>query len=339
MWKRKPIGPCALITPWNFPLNLVAHKIAPALACGCPFVLKPASATPIGALLLGEMLAETDLPDGAFSILPMKSSDAAALVEDDRIKKLSFTGSPEVGWKLRERAGFKQVTLELGGNAAVIVERDADIDDAVARCVFGGYYQSGQSCVSVQRILVHESVYEAFRTKFVAAVRELKFGDPRLEDTYIGPIVSEKEASRIEQSIRQAVERGAKLLCGGKRQGVMVEPTVLEDVPESATAWCQEIFGPVTAIASYQAFDKAIARVNVSEFGLQAGVFTQDIDRIEQAWDDLEVGGVMINEVPSFRVDHMPYGGVKQSGLGREGIRWAIESMTETRLLVIRGRR
>jgi acyl-CoA reductase-like NAD-dependent aldehyde dehydrogenase len=339
MWKRIPIGPCALITPWNFPLNLVAHKIAPALACGCPFVLKPASATPIGALLLGEMLAETDLPDGAFSILPMKSSDAAALVEDDRIKKLSFTGSPEVGWKLRERAGFKQVTLELGGNAAVIVERDADIDDAVARCVFGGYYQSGQSCVSVQRILVHESLYEAFRTKFVAAVRELKFGDPRLEDTYIGPIVSEKEASRIEQSIRQAVERGAKLLCGGKRQGVMVEPTVLEDVPESATAWCQEIFGPVTAIASYQAFDKAIARVNVSEFGLQAGVFTQDIDRIEQAWDDLEVGGVMINEVPSFRVDHMPYGGVKQSGLGREGIRWAIESMTETRLLVIRGRR
>lgn len=336
MWKRVPIGPCAFITPWNFPLNLVAHKIAPALACGCPFVLKPASATPIGALVLGEILAETDLPEGAFSILPMKSSAAGALVEDERIKKLSFTGSPEVGWQLRDRARFKQVTLELGGNAATIIERDADLDDAVERNIFGGYYQSGQSCISVQRILVHESVYAAFRTKFVAAVRALKMGDPRLEDTFIGPIVSEVEAARIERSIQQAVARGAKLLCGGGRKGLMVEPTVLENVPESADAWCEEIFGPVTALQSFREFDEALATVNDSRFGLQAGVFTRDIYKIQQAWDDLDVGGVMINEVPSWRVDHMPYGGAKHSGLGREGIRWAIDSMTEPRLLVIR---
>jgi acyl-CoA reductase-like NAD-dependent aldehyde dehydrogenase len=298
--------------------------------------LKPASATPIGALVLGEILAETDLPEGAFSILPMKSSAAGALVEDERIKKLSFTGSPEVGWQLRDRAKFKQVTLELGGNAATIIERDADLDDAVERNIFGGYYQSGQSCISVQRILVHESVYEAFRTKFVAAVRALKMGDPRMEDTFIGPIVSEVEAARIERTIQQAVGRGAKLHCGGGRKGLMVEPTVLENVPESADAWCEEIFGPVTALQSFREFDKALATVNDSRFGLQAGVFTRDIYKIQQAWDELDVGGVMINEVPSWRVDHMPYGGAKHSGLGREGIRWVIESMTEPRLLVVR---
>jgi len=336
LWKRVPIGPCAFITPWNFPLNLVAHKIAPALACGCPFVLKPASATPIGALVLGEILAETDLPEGAFSILPMKSSAADALVEDERIKKLSFTGSPEVGWQLRDRARFKQVTLELGGNAAVIIERDADLDDAVERNLFGGYYQSGQSCISVQRILVHESVYEVFRTKFVAAVRALNMGDPLLEETFVGPIINEDEAIRIERKIEQAVERGAKLLCGGGRTGVMVEPTVLENVPADAAAWCEEIFGPVTALARFAEFDEALSVVNASEYGLQAGVFTRDIYKVQQAWDELDVGGVMVNEVPSWRVDHMPYGGVKQSGLGREGVRWAIDSMTEPRLLVVR---
>jgi acyl-CoA reductase-like NAD-dependent aldehyde dehydrogenase len=336
MWKRVPVGPCAFITPWNFPLNLVAHKIAPALACGCPFVLKPASATPIGALILGDILAETDLPPGAFSILPMKSSAADALVEDQRIKKLSFTGSPEVGWDLRDRARFKHVTLELGGNAAVIIERDADLEDAVDRCIFGGYYQSGQSCISVQRILVHASVYDAFRTKFVAAVRALKLGDPSAEDTFIGPIINEEEAARIERSIQQAVAAGARLLCGGGRTGVMVEPAVLENVPAGCDAWCEEIFGPVTAISSFTEFDTALATVNDSQFGLQAGVFTRDIYKVQQAWDELEAGGVLINEVPSWRVDHMPYGGVKQSGLGREGIRWAIESMTEPRLLVLR---
>lgn len=336
MWKRVPVGPCAFITPWNFPLNLVAHKIAPALACGCPFVLKPASATPIGAIILGEILAETDLPTGAFSILPLKASQSDALVEDERIKKLSFTGSPEVGWKLRDRARFKHITLELGGNAAVIIERDANLDDAVERCIFGGYYQSGQSCISVQRILVQQSVYEAFRSKFVAAVKALKSGDPQFEDTFVGPIINEDEATRIEKSISAAVSNGAKLLAGGGRKGVMVEPAVLEGVSNKSDAWCEEIFGPVTALAPFDKFDDAIATVNDSRYGLQAGVFTRDIYRIQQAWDELDAGGVMINEVPSWRVDHMPYGGVKHSGLGREGIRWAMDSMTEPRLLVIR---
>jgi acyl-CoA reductase-like NAD-dependent aldehyde dehydrogenase len=336
MWKRVPLGPCGFITPWNFPLNLVAHKIGPALACGCPFVLKPASSTPIGAILLGEMLAETDLPVGAFSILPINSRDSAALVEDERIKKLSFTGSPEVGWALRDRAHKKQVTLELGGNAAVIIERDADVADAVDRCVFGGYYQSGQSCISVQRIFAHEAVIDAFRDSFVASVRKLKVGDPRNEDTFIGPIISEEDAKRIEKSIQDAIKRGAKLLCGGGRKGNMVEPAVLEGVPRDANAACEEIFGPVTLLEQFSDFNQAIAAVNDSRYGLQVGVFTRDIGRIEQAWDELAVGGVMINEVPSWRVDHMPYGGVKDSGLGREGIRWAIQSMTEAKLLVIR---
>jgi acyl-CoA reductase-like NAD-dependent aldehyde dehydrogenase len=336
LWRRVPVGPCGFITPWNFPLNLVAHKIAPALACGCPFVLKPASATPVGALILGEILAETDLPEGAFSILPMRSRDAGALVEDERIRKLSFTGSPAVGWELRNRAYKKQVTLELGGNAACIINHDADVDDAVARCIFGGYYQSGQSCISVQRILVHGSVFNQFRAKFVEAVRALKMGDPKEEDTFIGPIISNEEAERIERRIREAVARGATLLCGGRREGRMIEPAVLEGVPRDAEAWCEEIFGPVTVLHAVVDFEQALAEANNSRYGLQAGVFTRDLYHVQQAWDELRVGGVMINEVPSWRVDHMPYGGTKDSGLGREGIRWAIQSMTEVRLLVIR---
>ncbi len=336
MWRRVPIGACGFITPWNFPLNLVAHKIAPAIACGCPFVLKPASYAPIGALILGEILSETDLPPGAFSILPMRSSDAAALVEDERIKKLSFTGSAEVGWDLRDRARKKLVTLELGGNAAVVVERDADVDDAIKRCVFGGYYQSGQSCISVQRVYVHREIYDAFRVKYVDAVRSLVMGDPRDEQTFVGPIISEGDARRIEESIRDAIGKGGRLLCGGSRQGRMVEPAVLEGVPHDAEASCEEIFGPVTLLYPFSDFDEALAAVNDSRYGLQAGVFTRDIGKIQKAWDELAVGGVMINEVPSFRVDNMPYGGTKDSGLGREGLRWAIESMTEVRLLVIR---
>jgi acyl-CoA reductase-like NAD-dependent aldehyde dehydrogenase len=336
MWQRVPIGPCGFITPWNFPLNLVAHKIAPAIACGCPFVLKPASYTPISALILGEILAETDLPAGAFSILPMRSRDAAALAEDERIKKLSFTGSARVGWDLRDRARKKHVTLELGGNAAVIVDRDADVDDAIKRCVFGGYYQSGQSCISVQRIYVHREVYDAFREKFVEAVRGLVVGNPRDERTFVGPIITEDDAKRIEQSIQNAVGNGGRLLCGGGRNGRFVGPAVLEGVPPDADASCEEIFGPVTLLEQFTDFDKAIAAVNDSHYGLQAGVFTRDIGKIQRAWDELEVGGVLINEVPSFRADQMPYGGSKDSGLGREGLRWAIESMTEVRLLVIR---
>jgi acyl-CoA reductase-like NAD-dependent aldehyde dehydrogenase len=336
MWQRVPVGPCGFITPWNFPLNLVAHKIAPAIACGCPFVLKPASYTPISALILGEILAETDLPAGAFSILPMRSADATALVEDERIKKLSFTGSASVGWNLRDRARKKHVTLELGGNAAVIIDRDADLDDAIKRCVFGGYYQSGQSCISVQRIYVHREVYDSFREAFVEAVRGLVIGDPREEKTFVGPIISEDDAKRIEQSIQDAVRKGGRLLCGGGRKGRMVEPAVLEGVPQNADASCEEIFGPVTLLYPFADFDGALAAVNDSRYGLQAGVFTQDIRKIQKAWDELDVGGVMINEVPSWRADQMPYGGSKDSGLGREGLRWAIESMTDVRLLVIR---
>jgi acyl-CoA reductase-like NAD-dependent aldehyde dehydrogenase len=336
MWQRVPVGPCGFITPWNFPLNLVAHKIAPAIACGCPFVLKPASYTPISALILGEILAETDLPPGAFSILPMRSADAAALAADERLKKLSFTGSASVGWDLRDRARKKHVTLELGGNAAVIVDRDADIDDAIKRCVFGGYYQSGQSCISVQRIYLHREVYDAFRDKFVEAVRDLVVGNPREEKTFVGPIITEDDAKRIEQSIQNAVGKGGRLLCGGGRNGRLIQPAVLENVPQDAEASCEEIFGPVTVLYPFDDFDKALSAVNDSDFGLQAGVFTRDIGKIQKAWDELDVGGVMINEVPSWRADQMPYGGNKDSGLGREGIRWAIESMTDVRLLVIR---
>jgi acyl-CoA reductase-like NAD-dependent aldehyde dehydrogenase len=314
----------------------VAHKIAPAIACGCPFVLKPASYTPISALVLGEILAETDLPEGAFSILPMRSGDAAALVEDERIKKLSFTGSASVGWDLRDRARKKHVTLELGGNAAVIVDRDADVADAIKRCLFGGYYQSGQSCISVQRIYVHREVYDSFRDPFVEAARGLVVGDPRDEKTFVGPIISEEDAKRIEQSIQNAVAKGGRLLCGGGRKGRLIEPAALEGVPQNAEASCEEIFGPVTLLYAFSDFDEALAAVNNSRYGLQAGVFTRDIVKIQRAWDELDVGGVMINEVPSWRADQMPYGGNKDSGLGREGLRWAIESMTEVRLLVIR---
>lgn len=336
MWQRVPVGPCGFITPWNFPLNLVAHKIAPAIACGCPFVLKPASFTPISALILGEILAETDLPTGAFSILPMRASASAALVEDERLRKLSFTGSPKVGWELRDRAHKKNVTLELGGNAAVIVECDANLADAIQRCVFGGYYQSGQSCISVQRILVHRDIYGDFRSKFVEAVRNIKFGDPRDAQTIVGPIISEDEAKRIERTIQRAVEQGGRLLCGGKRQGCIVEPAVLENVPHDAEASCEEVFGPVTVLEPFEDFDEALAKVNDSRYGLQAGVFSRDINRIYKAWDELAVGGVLVNEIPSWRTDPMPYGGTKDSGLGREGVRWAIESITEPRLLVIR---
>ena len=335
-WKRVPLGPCAFITPWNFPLNLVAHKVAPAIACGCPFVLKPASSTPIGALVIGEILAETDLPEGAFSILPLETKNADPLVEDERIKKLSFTGSPAVGWALRDRARKKHVTLELGGNAACIIDNDTNLDDAVDRNIFGGYYQSGQSCISVQRIYVHEGLFDAFRTKFVDAVKKLKMGDPRDEDTFIGPIISEKEAVRIEQTIQRAVKQGATLLCGGERRGTMVTPAVLVGVPRDSDASCEEIFGPVTVLYPFVDFEHALAEANNTRYGLQCGVFTRDLQKAFRAWDVLKVGGVLINEVPSFRVDHMPYGGTRDSGLGREGIRWAIDSMTEVRLLVIR---
>ncbi|MEQ1440009.1 aldehyde dehydrogenase family protein [Fontimonas sp. SYSU GA230001] len=334
--RRVPVGPCAFISPFNFPLNLAAHKIAPAIAAGCPFVLKPASATPVGALLIGEVLAETELPPGAFSILPCSPDDAEPLVTDARIKLLSFTGSPAVGWDLKARAGHKQVVLELGGNAACIVDADTDLDDAVQRLVFGAFYQSGQSCISVQRILVHASIYEALRERLVAATRALRCGDPRDEATFVGPMISAREAGRLHGWIEAARARGARLLCGGARDGAMLTPALLEDVPRDCELYAREAFGPVALLARFTDFDAALDEVNDSRYGLQAGVFTRDLHKARRAWDRLEVGGVVIGDVPSFRVDHMPYGGVKESGLGREGIAWAIEHLTEPRILVVR---
>ncbi len=336
MWKRVPIGPCSFISPFNFPLNLAAHKIAPAIAAGCPFVMKPASRAPLGAILIGAVLAETGLPKGAFSILPAHREGADLFTTDERLKLLSFTGSPGVGWALKARAGKKKVVLELGGNAAAIVDRDADLDDAVERLVFGAFYQSGQSCIGVQRIIVHADIYDALRRKLVAKTKSLVAGDPHDRRTFIGPMIDVKEAQRVEEWIGEAVEGGAKLLCGGGREGAMMEATLLEEVERSATLYREEAFGPVAILSRFEDFGAALDEVNDSRFGLQAGIFTRDLFRMFEAWDRLEVGGVVINDVPSFRVDNMPYGGVKDSGLGREGVRFAIEDMTEIRNLVVR---
>ena len=336
MWKRVPIGACSFISPFNFPLNLVAHKVAAAIAAGCPFVLKPASMTPIGAILIGEILAETDLPQGAFSILPCRRGGADMFTTDERLKLLSFTGSPAVGWDLKSRAGRKKVILELGGNAACIVDSDTDLDDAVARVVFGAFYQSGQSCISVQRIIVHEQVYSDFSKKLVAATKQLKLGDPRDESTFIGPMISEGEADRLETWIGAAVAAGGKILCGGHRRGSMMEPTLLSDVPKDQILCTHEAFGPVAILSKFSDFGSALNEVNESRYGLQAGIFTRDIYKAHKAWNTLQIGGVVIGDVPSWRVDNMPYGGVKESGIGREGVRWAMEDMSELRLMVLR---
>jgi acyl-CoA reductase-like NAD-dependent aldehyde dehydrogenase len=341
MWKRVPIGPCSFVSPFNFPLNLAAHKIAPALAVGCPFVMKPASRTPLGALIIGEVLAETDLPKGAFSILPAHREGADLFTTDDRLKLLSFTGSPDVGWDLKARAGKKKVVLELGGNAAVIVDETIsgpDLDDAVDRIIFGAFYQSGQSCIGVQRIIIHASLYDDLRDRLVARTRVLVAGDPKNEDTFIGPMIDVKEATRLDTWIQQAVSGGATLLCGGRRDGAMLEATLVEGVGREAKLYAEEAFGPVAILSKFDDFDAALDEVNDSKFGLQAGVFTRDLFRMLTAWDKLDVGGVVIGDVPSYRVDNMPYGGVKDSGLGREGVKFAMEDMTEIRNLVIRRR-
>ena len=338
MWKRVPIGPCSFVSPFNFPLNLAAHKIAPALAVGCPFVMKPASRTPLGAIIIGEVLAETDLPKGAFSILPAHREGADLFTTDDRLKLLSFTGSPGVGWDLKARAGKKKVVLELGGNAAVIVDADADLDDAVERIIFGAFYQSGQSCIGVQRIIIHEKIYDELRDRLVAKTRTLVAGDPKDEATFIGPMIDVQEATRLDDWIQAAAADGATILCGGKRDGAMLEATLLEGVPRKAKLYAEEAFGPVAILSKFSDFDAALDEVNDSRFGLQAGIFTRDLFKMLNAWDRLEVGGVVIGDVPSYRVDNMPYGGVKDSGLGREGVRFAMEDMTEIRNLVIRRR-
>ncbi len=337
--KRVPIGPVSFITPFNFPLNLVAHKVAPAIAAGCPFVLKPAERTPIGALIIGEVLAETDLPEGAFSILTLDGKHASPLVEDARFKLLSFTGG-QIGWDLKARAGHKKVTLELGGNAACIVDGDQGpkLDKVVERLIFGAFYQSGQSCISVQRIYAHDAIYDALKKKLVAAVKALKSGDPKKKETFLGPMIDEAAAERLHGWIDEARKAGGKLLCGGKRKSAMLEATLMEDVPTDAKVNRLEVFGPFALLSRYKDFEDAVARVNDSDFGLQAGIFTDSLDHAMRAWDELEQGGVIVNDIPSFRVDNMPYGGVKLSGLGREGVRYAIDDMSELRLMVMKGR-
>lgn len=337
--RRVPIGVCGFITPFNFPLNLVAHKVAPAIAAGCPFVLKPAAKTPVGALMIAEVLADAGLPEGAFSILPCSNEDAAPLVEDPRIALLSFTGGL-VGWDLKARAGRKKVTLELGGNAACIVDADpgCDLDTLVSRLVFGAYYQSGQSCISVQRLFVHKSLYPQVKARLIRAVRALKSGNPMHASTDIGPVIDEAAAKRIDGWMDEAEALGATALVRGKRRGNRLPPALFEDVPTKAQLNTEEVFGPVLLLSSFSRFDSALKQVNASRFGLQAGVFTANIAHAMRAWDVLDVGGVVVGDVPSIRVDAMPYGGVKDSGLGREGVRYAIEDMSEQRLLVLKDR-
>lgn len=337
MWKRVPIGPCSFISPFNFPLNLAAHKVAPALAVGCPFVMKPASRTPLGALIIGEILAETDLPKGAFSILPCSRDGADLFTVDERLKLLSFTGSPSVGWDLKAKCGKKKVVLELGGNAAVVVDADTrDLDDAVNRIVFGAFYQSGQSCIGVQRILLHADIYETVKAKLVAKTKTLIAGDPKDRKTFIGPMISEGEAKRLHGWILAAEQAGGTILVGGKREGAMLEATLMENVASDQALCTEEAFGPAAVLQKFTGWDEALRMVNDSKFGLQAGIFTRDFYKVQQAWDELDVGGVVVGDVPSYRVDNMPYGGVKDSGLGREGVRFAMEDMTEIRNLVIR---
>lgn len=330
-----PVGVCSFITPFNFPLNLVAHKIAPAIAVGCSFILKPASATPISAILLGEILTETEWPKGGFSVLPCSSDVAEPLITDDRIKKLSFTGSPSVGWWMKSRAGKKKVTLELGGNAPCIVDRDADLDDAAERITLGAFYQSGQSCISVQRVIIHRDAYDALKEKLVARAKALKAGNPADEETFLGPLITEEDAQRVERWVNEAAVAGARLLCGGKRRGRLYEATYLEGVDPEQKVSCREVFGPVAVLEPFDSFKEAVRKANASDYGLQAGVFTKNIDHAWYAYNDLEYGGVVLNDIPSMRIDSMPYGGIKDSGLGREGIRFAMREMMEPKLLVL----
>lgn len=333
--RRFPLGPVSAITPFNFPLNLVAHKVAPAIAAGCTMVLKPAPQTPLTALMLAELVQEGGWPEGALNVLPLSNEDADVLITDDRLKLISFTGSAAVGWHIKSRAGKKKVVLELGGNAAVIVHSDAELAYAAERCAAGGFSYAGQTCISVQRILVQRSVVRHFTDMLVEKVQKLKVGDPLDDTTDVGPLIRESDAVRSEQWIQEAVSGGAKLLTGGHRKGSMVEPTVLTETKPEMRVNCQEIFAPVVTVEPYDDFDEALRRANDTPYGLQAGVFTKDATRLFHAFEELEVGGVIAGDVPSFRIDNMPYGGIKESGLGREGLRYAIEDMTEPRLLVM----
>lgn len=336
--RRFPVGLVSMIAPFNFPLNLVAHKVAPAIAAGCPFLLKPSDRTPLSALIVGESLAKTNLPAGAFSILPCETDAAKHLVTDERIRAFSFTGSERVGWQLHRDAGRKKVVLELGGNAPCIIdETNKDrLDHVVKRLIFGAFYYSGQSCISVQRIFVHESIYDALKEKFVAEAATLKKGDPMEEDTFIGPVISENDAKRIESWVNEAVSKGGNVLVGGKRDGCFYDATIVENVPRDVTLSCEEVFGPVCTLEKYTDFKEVIKHINSSRFGLQSGVFTHNFDKAFYAYEHLDMGGVVINDVPSIRVESQPYGGVKASGLGREGLLYAIEDFSELKIMLLR---
>jgi len=336
--RRFPLGPIAGITPFNFPLNLVAHKVAPAIAAGCSIVLKPAPQTPFSALLLAETIQEAGWPDGALNVLPLSNDDAGLLVTDDRLKMISFTGSAAVGWEIKKRAGKKKVILELGGNAGVIVHGDTDLGYAAERCVAGGFAYAGQTCISVQRILVEHSVYGKFTDLLLAGVKKLKTGDPLEDSTDLGPLIRESDAVRATDWIQEAVRGGARLLCGGHRKGPVLAPTVLTGTKPEMRVNCQEIFAPVVTVEPYDDFELALRQLNNSPYGLQAGIFTRDAKLLFHSYEELEVGAVVAGDVPSFRIDHMPYGGIKDSGVGREGLRYAIEEMTEPKLLVMNPR-
>jgi glyceraldehyde-3-phosphate dehydrogenase (NADP+) len=331
--RRYPIGPVAGISPFNFPLNLAAHKVAPAIAAGCSIVLKPPSKDPLVMLRVARYLDETDLPSGSVSILPMDRPTGDAMVGDDRFKLLSFTGSPSVGWKMKAQAGKKKVVLELGGNAGAIVDETADLDWAVSRLVYGSFAYAGQVCISVQRIYVVDAVYDAFADAFVDKVRQLRVGDPLDPATDLGPMVDEKAVSRTHEWVTEALEQGARALTGGEPGGLVYPPTVLVDVPKHARVCGEEVFAPVVNLFRVPDFAAALGEINDSQFGLQCGIFTNDLERTLLAHDELDVGGIIVNDVPTWRIDHMPYGGVKDSGLGREGVRYSIEDMTEPRLL------
>jgi acyl-CoA reductase-like NAD-dependent aldehyde dehydrogenase len=335
---RVPLGPVVGITPFNFPLNLVSHKVAPAMAAGDPIIIRPASQTPLSALMLGEVVREAGWPTGGIAVVPCSTADAEPLIEDDRIRALTFTGSPDVGWGLKQRAGRKRVTLELGGNAGVIVHRDADIAYAAERIAWGGFSYAGQSCISVQRVFVHEDVYDTFLDAFLPRVQALKVGDPLDETTDVGPMIHRSEAERVATWVEEANADGASALLGGTYSGTIWQPTVLTGVKSSMLVTNAEVFAPLVGITRYADFHEAIRAVDQSEYGLQAGLFTYDTRIIQVAFDQIEVGGLMINDVPTFRIDHMPYGGVKRSGLGREGLRYAIEELTEIKLITYNNR-
>lgn len=333
--RRFPIGVIAAITPFNFPLNLVAHKVAPALASGNTVVLRPASQVCITSLLLGEIINETDYPKGGINIVPSGYKEAEVLLDDERVKKLTFTGSPSIGWELKKRAYKKKVTLELGGNAAVVIEPDASLDFALPQTILGAFSYSGQVCISIQRIFLQEKIYERFLADFVEQTKKLKMGNPLEEETDIGPMIDLEAAEKTEEWVNEAVENGARIVCGGRRDGVMFEPTVLENVkPELRISWL-EAFAPIVVVYPYKDFEEALKGVNYSIYGLQAGIFTNDLKKAFKAYEVLDVGGVIINDIPTFRIDHMPYGGVKESGFGREGLKYAIEEMTEMKLMAL----